>query len=285
MMNIAPEFLTSTLQRGRIRYALFDFDGTLSLIREGWQDTMSALMVEQLQKTPTHESRPELEAIVADLVSKSTGQQTIFQMIALCREIEKRGGTPADPLVYKHQYLDRLERHIHGRVAALKAKKIAAETLMVPGARQILETLRRQGVTCYLASGTDEPDVRDEAAALGLAPYFAGIFGARDDYRQFSKKLVIERIMLEHNLHGPEFVAFGDGFVEIEETKAVGGIAVGIASNEATRQGIDQWKRQRLIEAGADIIVPDFRSYKTLLVFLFDESPKVDPTPSQRKDR
>jgi hypothetical protein len=67
--------------------------------------------------------------------------------------------------------------------------------------------------------------------------------------------MVIERIIREHHLHGSEFVAFGDGFVEIEDAKAVGGIAVGVASNEATRSGVNTRKRTRLIQAGADIII------------------------------
>ena len=116
----------------------------------------------------------------------------------------------------------------------------------------MLEALRARDVRCYLASGTDEPYVLDEAAALQLTPYFAGIYGARDDYKSFSKKILIERIIAENHLSGPEFVAFGDGFVEIEDSKHVGGIAVGVASDEANRSGVDAWKRNRLIEAGAD---------------------------------
>jgi len=81
--------------------------------------------------------------------------------------------------------------------------------------------------------------------------------------------MVIERILRENRLAGPELVAFGDGFVEIEDTKAVGGIAVGVASNEATRQGIDDWKRGRLIQAGADLIIPDFREHERLTRYLF----------------
>jgi phosphoglycolate phosphatase len=66
-------------------------------------------------------------------------------------------------------------------------------------------------------------------------------------------------------------VAFGDGFVEIEDAKSAGGIAVGVASNEATRQGIDTWKRERLIQAGADLIIPDFREQEALIAHLFAE--------------
>jgi len=266
------ELINPHIPRGHIRHALFDFDGTVSLIREGWQGVMIPMMVEILLETPQHESEEELYALVTDFVDRLTGKQTIYQMIQLCQEVRRRGGKPLDPLEYKWMYLDRLWEHIKGRVAGLKSGDIEPEEMMVPGVVPMLEALRARGVTCYLASGTDELYVLDEAAALGLTPYFAGIYGALDDYQSYSKKLVIQRILNENQLSGPELVTFGDGFVEIEDTKAAGGIAVGVASNEATRCGINEWKRKRLIEAGADIIVPDFRDHQSLVAYLWEAS-------------
>jgi beta-phosphoglucomutase-like phosphatase (HAD superfamily) len=63
-------------------------------------------------------------------------------------------------------------------------------------------------------------------------------------------------------------VGFGDGFVEIEEIKRVGGTAVGVASDETTRAGVDVWKRDRLIRAGADIIIGDYRQQNELIARL-----------------
>jgi phosphoglycolate phosphatase len=268
--NTHIEIIWSHLERGRIRHALFDFDGTLSLIREGWQGIMIPMMVEVLLDAPHHESEAELTRVVTEFVTRLTGKQTIYQMLQLVEEVQKRGGVPLDPLDYKQEYLGRLWARIEGRVADLKAGRRAPDDLMVPGARDVLKALHARGVTCYLASGTDRPYVLDEVEALHLTHYFGDhIYGALDDYRNFSKRMVIERILRENRLSGPELVAFGDGFVEIEDSKAVGGIAVGVASNEATRQGIDTWKRQRLIRAGADLIIPDFREYKVLVPYLF----------------
>ncbi len=263
------EIVTPAIPRGNIRYALFDFDGTLSLIREGWRDVMIPLMVELLLQTPCHESQPELRAAVAEFVDRLTGHQTIYQMIQLCEEIAKRGGHAQDPLVYKKMYLARLLPRVQQRLCALEAGQIPREDLMVPGAGAMLQALNARGVTCYLASGTDEAFVLEEAAALGIAPCFARIYGAQDDYTNFSKKMVIDRIIRDHHLHGSEFVTFGDGFVEIQDAKCVGGIAVGVASNEDTRTGINEWKRARLLKAGADIIVPDFREHAVLTTYLF----------------
>ncbi|MCX7671641.1 MAG: HAD family hydrolase [Anaerolineae bacterium] len=265
------EIIHPDIVRGRIRHALFDFDGTLSLIREGWQGVMIPLMVEWLLETPNHESEAELTALVTDFVTRLTGKQTIYQMIQLAEEVAKRGGTPLDPLAYKYIYLDRLWARICHRVEALKAGRVPPDEMMVPGGRAMLQALVSRGVRCYLASGTDEPYVLDEAAALGISAYFVGIYGARDDYKSFSKKILIDRIIAENHLSGPEFVAFGDGFVEIEDAKRVGGIAVGVASDEVRRTGIDEWKRNRLIQAGADLIVPDFREYEELVRYLFAE--------------
>ena len=272
---------------GHIRHALFDFDGTVSLIREGWQGVMIPMMVEALLETPTftstelgasdkaqdrrHESEEELYAVVTEFVDRLTGKQTIYQMIQLCQEVRQRGGEPLDPLDYKWMYLDRLWEHIEGRVAGLKSGEIEPEEMMVPGAVPMLETLHARGVSSYLASGTDEVYVLDEAAALGLSSYFVSIYGALDDYQNYSKKMVIERILNEYHLSGPEFVTFGDGYVEIEDTKAVSGIAVGVASDEVNRQGINEWKRERLIEAGADLIIPDFCQHERLAAYLFAE--------------
>src|SRR5262249_48854597 len=135
-----------------------------------------------------------------------------------------------------------------------------------------LENLRRRGLSLYLASGTDLKYVRREAELLGLAPYFGKhVYGALDDYRNFSKQLIIERILRDHGLRGEQLLAFGDGFVEIEEVKRVGGVAVAVASDEVRREGVNAWKRDRLIRAGADVIIADYREHERLLRYLFAE--------------
>ena len=265
------EIVNPHILRGHIHHAMFDFDGTVSLIREGWQGVMMPMMVEVLLETPRHESEAELCAVVTEFVDRLTGKQTIYQMMQLCEEMRQRGGKPLAPLEYKWRYLDRLWERIKGRVAGLKSGRFSPEEMTVPGVVPMLEALRARGVTCYLASGTDEVYVLDEAATLGLSPYFAAIYGALDDHQSYSKKMVIDRILDENDLSGPELVTFGDGYVEIEDTKAVSGIAVGVASDEVNRQGINEWKRERLIEAGADLIIPDFRQHERLAAYLFAE--------------
>lgn len=259
-----PELVT-----GRVRTCLFDFDGTLSLIREGWQEVMIPQMVEVLRELNTGESEAELASVVSEFVTRLTGKQTIYQMIALADAVRERGGEPLDPLVYKQAYLERLWERIAHRVEGLQEGRLDPEDWLVPGARRLLERLAAAGVTMVLASGTDHPYVVSEAQALRVDHYFGDrLYGARDDYQTFSKKLVIERILQEYQLQGPEFCAWGDGFVEIEDAHAVGGLAVGVATDEERREGINEWKRNRLIQAGADLIVGDFREADALLAYL-----------------
>ena len=79
-----------------------------------------------------------------------------------------------------------------------------------------------------LAAVTQGPD---EADLLGLTAYFGEhVYGALDDYKNFSKQMVIERILRDHGLGGHELLGFGDGFVEIEEVKKVGGVAIAVVS-------------------------------------------------------
>ncbi len=260
------------VQTGNIRHVVFDFDGTISLIRDGWQNVMVPMMVELLQtETGTTETQSELEALVVEFVDRLTGKQTIYQMIQLSEEIEKRGGTPQEPLAYKDEYNRRLLPVVEERIAGLAAGTLSAEPLRVPKSLEFLRSLREMGIHCYLASGTDVEFVKNEAALLGVAAYFdGGIFGALREYKKFSKAMVIQKIITDFQLSGSELLIIGDGYVEIENAKTVGAIAVGVASVEANRYNMNADKRERLIRAGADIIIPDFREGVQLLNYLFN---------------
>ena len=266
------EIINPGIDRGKIKFAIFDFDGTISLIREGWQQIMIPMMVESLMQTPKHESQDEIEQVVRKFVTDTTGKQTIYQMIRLAEEITKRGGKPLDPLDYKNHYHDLLMERIMNRLKGLHEGHLTPKEMSVPGSLEALKLIKKAGVACFLASGTDEKYVLDEADLLGVTPYFESVYGAQDDYENFSKRMVIQKIIQENNLNGPELIAFGDGYVEIEDTKSVGGIAIGLATDEANRAGIDAWKRDRLIASGADVILPDFRPFPDLWQYLIMEN-------------
>jgi phosphoglycolate phosphatase-like HAD superfamily hydrolase len=259
------EIVNAACPRGPFRAAIFDFDGTLSLLRRNWQDVMIPMMVDELAATGTHETREQLHAAVEDFVMRLNGRQTIYQMIQLTEEISRRGGRPQTPLEYKRRYHELLWRQVGGRVEAVQTGRVPAEEMTVPGSRLLLTQLRDAGVTLYLASGTDLPYVQNELKTLELEGFFGPrVYGALDDYKKFSKAMVVAQIIEETGVPGEALLGFGDGFVEIQEVKKVGGLAIGVASNEETRQGVNDWKRNRLIQAGADIIVGDYRGIDEL---------------------
>jgi phosphoglycolate phosphatase len=225
----------------KARFVLFDFDGTVSVIRAGWVDVMVPMMVEILAGLKTGESDAELTAIVEEFVALLTGKQTMYQMVELARQVELRGGTPLDPLQYKKMYLSLLHAKIRYRLEELRRGEVSPEKYLVPGAR-----------------------------LLDVHRYFnGGVFGALDDYKSFSKKILIQRVIASSGCLGEDFLGFGDGFVEIENVKEVGGVAVGVATAEPECMEVDPWKRKRLVGVGADFIIPNFLCRKELLGALF----------------
>jgi hypothetical protein len=146
----------------------------------------------------------------------------MYQMIALADEIEKRGGTPLDPLEYKNQYLALLNDRIADTIAELRAGRCSPEKYLVPGARALLEALNERGLKMYLASGTDQIYMREEARLLDVDRYFdGGVFGALDDYKSFSKKILIERLIASSEFNGDQFLGFGDGYGNRERERGV----------------------------------------------------------------
>jgi len=179
--NTQIEIINPDIVRGKIKFAIFDFDGTVSLIREGWQQIMIPMMVDILMETPAHEDRPEVEEIVRTYVANTTGKQTIYQMIRLFEEIEKRGGDPQEPLVYKNLYHDLLMNRIIDRREGLRSAELRPVDWAVPGAFDMLQAINQYDISCFLASGTDQKYVLEEADLLGVSDYFVGIYGALDD--------------------------------------------------------------------------------------------------------
>ncbi len=260
------EVIESAHPRGGFRAAIFDFDGTLSLLRRNWQDVMIPMMVDILRATDTSESRQALARHVEDFVMRLNGRQTIYQMIQLAEEVKQRGGTPRTPLEYKHQYHELLWRQVGERVESVRDGRVSPEEMTVPGTMPLLQVLCDMGIELYLASGTDLKYVNDEVRVLKLEHFFGPhIYGALDNYKEFSKAKIINQIIQDTQVSGHEILGLGDGFVEIEELKKVGGLAIGVASDEINRCGVNDWKRQRLIRAGADIVIGDYRCRDQLL--------------------
>jgi phosphoglycolate phosphatase len=267
MPTMPIEIVNPNTVRGPVRAAVFDFDGTVSLIREGWAGIMADLGLDLLrQQNLLREPEAQLRHTLEDQMLRLSGKPSIFQMRRLAQEITARGGTPDDPETYLAEFLRRLFLVADQRKADLAAGRVPPQAWAVPGTHALLDELRQRGVALYLASGTDLAYVRQEAQLLGLTPYFGEhIYAPADNTPDFSKRDVVRRIVAAHGT----LVGFGDGYSETVEVKAAGGRVVGVASVEPGLGGLNTLKRAMLIELGADVIVPDFTAREQLLEWLF----------------
>ena len=270
------ERVTDREPPARLTHAVFDHDGTLSTLREGWEMIMEPMMVRAVLG-PRFDSADEslYHRVVdraRDFIDKSTGVQTLTQMQGLVKMVREFGCAPPaeilDEFGYKRIYNDELLRLVRGRIDKLQRGELAVEDFLIKNAMRLLRALRAAGVKLYLASGTDEQDVKAEAGALGYADLFEGrIYGAVGDAAKDAKRLVLDRLLGEIGDAGG-LATFGDGPVEIRETHKRGGYTIGVSSDELRRFGLNPVKRSRLIRAGADLIIPDFSQLDALLDWL-----------------
>ncbi len=254
--------------RPRPRAVLFDFDGTISTLRQGWEEIMAPLMVEMIagDTTPT----PALLREVEDYIDHSTGIQTIHQMAWLAQAVARHGLNPdvRDPWDYKAEYNRRLMAPVAARATAIAAGQATPDDFMIAGSRAFLDALATAGLTLYVASGTDHPDVVREAQTLGVADYFVEIAGAPPAAMDCSKEAVLRRLVYDVGLHGQEVAVIGDGRVEIALGREVGAVTLGVATDDVRRHGINPAKYTRLAAAGAHAITGDFTLLPELLAWL-----------------
>jgi rfaE bifunctional protein kinase chain/domain len=262
----------------KIKYAIFDNDGTLSTLREGWENIMAPMMVKAILGEKYLEADESLyhkvESRVNELIDKSTGIQTLMQMRFLIELIKEFGFIPEEKILdefgYKKIYNVELMQMVIQRERKFLNGELGIEDLTIKNAVQFIERLFNNGIKLYLTSGTDEADVKHEASVLGYDHLFeGGLVGAVGDITREAKKIVLDRILdtIGESENGM-IATFGDGPVEIRETRKRGGLTIGVASNEIKRYGLNEIKRTRLIKAGADIIVPDFSQTDHLLCLL-----------------
>lgn len=262
----------------KIRHAIFDHDGTLSTLREGWELIMAPMMVRAVLGDRYQQADETLikkvRSRVNEYIDRTTGIQTLVQMKGLTEIIREFGFVPEDQILdefgYKQIYNEELLRLVVKREKKLSRGELERDDFAMKNAIPFLQKLSDAGVRLYLASGTDEEDVKNEAGIMGYDHLFEGrIYGSVGDVSKEAKKMVLDRILdqIGEAAFG-EVITFGDGPVEIRETHKRGGLTVGIAGDELRRFGLNEGKRTRLIKAGADVIIPDFSQMNALLELL-----------------
>lgn len=161
----------------KVESALFDFDGTISTLRCGWEKVMAPMMVEYIMECGKDDEN-DVKQLVDAWIDESTGIQTIFQMKWLAEQVAARGGNVLDPWDYKAEYNRRLMLDIDQKKARLNSGEEQPENYLMAGSVEFLKALKANGVAIYVASGTDHPDVVTEAKALGVYGLFDEIAGA-----------------------------------------------------------------------------------------------------------
>ena len=263
---------------------LFDFDGTLSRERDGWINLMvatcSAAMV---QAVPNIAVKKAVEWVIND-IEGTIGIPTYQQMKRLADEISKRGGSSLSPKQYKDVYNNALVSMVKTVHRGLKNGELDIEDLRVPGSAKLLTELSEKFGTnaLFLASGTDIEPVKESVKILDYENFFKDRIiasGSNGNNSDCPKKLIIEKLVEEQNLQPGQLLTFGDGVPEIEYTKKFGGVCVGVLTPDQSHyelrgQFTIEKKRERLIKAGAHLLVPDFRFPTKLLETVFSNISK-----------
>jgi len=255
-------------KKNNVKVIIFDFDGTISTLRYGWEEIMEKMMIEILSTCRNDTSNIKQE--IKQYISDSTGIQTIYQMKWLKRKVKeyKPNQKALDCWEYKKTYNNRLKRIVNARIEKIKKKEKLPFNYLIKGSKKFIEKLYQMNYEMMVVSGTDHPDVIRETKILGVNKYFKKISGAPVNQVDDSKKKVINQLINERDLHGSELLIIGDGKVEISLGAKKGAITLGIASNEDKVKGINEWKRIRLIQAGADAISGDFNNIDEIFSWL-----------------
>ena len=266
MLPDAIEPIRPIPHRGGFRAAVFDFDGTVSLLREGWSRLMAEIGLEHLGDAAS------IDYLEREMLLLS-GKPSIHQMRRLAEIIRERTGRSPDPDAMLAVFLKALISLSAARQDRITSGADHPAAWTIRGTLSLLDNLRRRGVTLLLASGTDIEFVKRECAILGVAEFFGErIHGPADNTPDFSKRTVIEEFLKELDLPGSALLGFGDGYSETVEVKRAGGTMIGVASAEVGVPGINAMKRTMLIELGADAIVGDYAHSDELLDWLFTVS-------------
>lgn len=251
--------------RPDIRLIIFDFDGTLSWLRHGWPGMMADVAEPHFPAAANlhHELLGEILAL--------NGQPSIRQCERFAQMLAERGLSGHDPETFRAEFQRRLDDAIDERIARIKSGATSAENYVIHGLHAFLEHASKTGIELGILSTTIQHRVEEEAQLLGIAKYFGKhVYGGTGDPKLFSKRAIFERILREEGVPGAQLLSFGDGPVELRDTKQLGGLAVGVCSDEDHNgSGLaDPHKRAGLLAAGADAVIPDYRDAAPLVDYI-----------------
>lgn len=245
----------------RPELAILDFDGTISKLRTGWDVIMRDLFIDMIPG-----EHDDVKQMAEQYIDESAGIPTIRQMGWLADKVVERGGERRTAVWYKQQFAARMMLEVERRKKAILSGEESADKYLVPGSVEFLKALRAAGIPVFLASGTDEADVRSEAAAIGVVDLFDEIQGADPVADMCAKEETIRRIAKP----GKKMFIAGDGKVEIILGRKVGAVTLGVASWDSydIPDGLNPLKEKRLTLANAHALVADYKELDKILTWL-----------------
>ncbi|MCL5772006.1 MAG: PfkB family carbohydrate kinase, partial [Actinobacteria bacterium] len=172
---------------GKIKHAVFDNDGTISTLRQGWESIMEEVMIKSILGDKYYSVKPDIFSNVTEKVrnyiDKSTGILTILQMEALADIVLQSGFILREKILnkfeYKEIYNKAILKLVDERIRRINLGELDKNDFIIKGSIRFLELLREKGFILYLVSGTDLTDVLRESKELGYDYLFnGGIFGA-----------------------------------------------------------------------------------------------------------
>jgi phosphoglycolate phosphatase-like HAD superfamily hydrolase len=247
--------------------AAIDFDGTLSLVRMGWQTVMHRVMKDAL--APLHPQLDRIDAEIHSYIARSTGQPSIIQMAWVDEHVHLYGGPHHGAQYYLDQFSHAMSDRIDERLVSM-TNRTQADVHMIRGARAFLEHLATRGVHMALVSGTEYHHLVRESTALGIIEFFdAGIFGPGGHAPGFTKAEALASLVERYALLPGQLVSIGDGPVEISAGRSLDAYCIAVASDEASGE-LDSHKRVHLVNAGADAVIANFLPLDRLTSLLFD---------------
>lgn len=240
-------------------FALLDFDGTISKLRNGWDVIMRDLFIDMIPG-----DREEVKALAEKYIDESCGIPTIRQMQFLADQVKERTGSCLEAWQYKEKFAERMMKKVNERKEEIRSGKRPAEYYLVPGSVEFIKALKARGIPILLASGTDEGDVRSEASALGVLDLFDIVCGAAVREDMCAK----EQTLRKYASPDKKMLIVGDGKVEIMLGCELGAVTIGVASWDQygeLPEGFEPYKEKRLTDAGAHLLIADYRDCDAII--------------------
>tara|TARA_Y100000310_G_scaffold206661_1_gene207086 strand:+ start:778 stop:1668 length:891 start_codon:yes stop_codon:yes gene_type:complete len=260
----------------QLEFALFDFDGTLSRERDGWVNlmvaSMSAIMSEVL---PIEQAR----IAVLENIEANIGLPTFTGLRKLNEYRDELGWRRISTKTLKNIYNDQLLKMVDQKRADIKDGVLDHSELVVFGTYFLLDEIKkRYEDNMYVASGSDKSAVAESVDLLEMTKYFGDrVLAAGDlgDPEKCAKKHIIEELVRDKDAHG-KILTFGDGFPEILHTYHNGGVCVGVITSDCSNDEhlgylTIEKKRKRLMDAGAHIIIPNYKNTPALIKVIHDK--------------